>query len=480
MLFRKAAFVVTMVLVLGCVGGAVWFWKSHRGFYSSPTAVRTNENYLRAHAPGTNLPAVPTNLFSSIRVEQTTNQIEIWIPGPHRMSVELDYAPLQIHRAPASEPIRLESGSVRLAYLATGHAPPGTNTEWQVQLPGNFYTSDLKPVATEETSDFVPKYERKVSYEGDFPAANFYFASSNLGGFKTLGFEAFDARTHQSLTTGHGRSGSSNLFWFTSTIRLWHQTPIELITTVAAGPVQSYALEPKPGSELKYPGGVIRLVASSEVGLGGTSTRSDGRTNYITMRSAPRTLSPYDPRPRSSFIFCSWPNTRLRGELEFYGEDGEKIATESSTTSDLILHVRLVGRVEEVKEIRVKYYPNLHRLIYILPELPGLPEQNRHLENLFDTHIPYMLFQYEYAFQANIAQLLQMNSGSFALNYPNGFFPTLRTNTMARELFEEMDAMLANKKLEMVADPVENKIEARPPALEILIGKIKRAFGLKP
>jgi hypothetical protein len=134
--------------------------------------------------------------------------------------------------------------------------------------------------------------------------------------------------------------------------------------------------------------------------------------------------------------------------------------------------------LDQVKEVRLKHYPNLYRITYTIPELPGLPEQNRNIQNLFDVHIPYMHYRYEYAFQHHIGNLLQMDQRHFALNYPNAYFPTTRTNTTPRALFLEMESLLANPELQLVADPQKNEIRTRLHPVRAALEAIKKKLGL--
>jgi hypothetical protein len=477
MLSRKAALTALLLLVVVLLGAGAWFWSSQTRLYSNPSAVRTNDIYLRAHAAAEKLPEMPPNFFSSIVVQHTsTNQIDIFAPGSY--APEVEYEPLETHQVSPSQTVQLGAGTIRLAYVATAYAAIRTNIDWSTSLRANYYTPDLRPVPEEEAKTVFHVYDRNLQFYGDFPAASFYFASSNISDFKPFNFTAFDARTHHPLTQGHSSSLRTNLFWFSPTIRLWHQTPIELVVTVATGPAEEFTAEPRPGAELSYPGGVIRVLAVSDVEFGGTSSRGDGRTNHITLKGGPGFTGPGDPRPRSSFLFYAWPNSRLRGEIQFYGPEGKKLQTYGGGTSGGLIHSRVFGRPEDVKEIRFRHYPNVHRLIFTIPELPGLPEENRNLANLFDVHVPSMHFQYEYHFQDNIPQLVQMSYSSLPLTFSNAFFPIIRTNTTARALFQELATMLSNREHQLVADPEENRIEARPNPLYALIQKLRKKVGL--
>src|SRR5207244_3073155 len=104
--------------------------------------------------------------------------------------------------------------------------------------------------------------------------------------------------------------------------------------------------------------------------------------------------------PESSFAFFSWPKSAsIPIELEFLGAGGKALESAGGGSSDQLTTAAVRARANEVKRIRLKFFPNVHRLVFTIPELPGLPEENRNMENLFDVHIPYSCFRYESAFQ---------------------------------------------------------------------------------
>ena len=475
MLVRKAALVVLFVLVLLALAAGTWFWSTQTRLYSNPTALRTNDNYLRAHAPATNISTIPTNILSGITIEQTINQVQISIPGASTLS-EVDYLPLEIHKASGSEPVIIGDGSVRLAYIASAWTVPRTNFPYGIELRADLFTTDLRPVASNEVTDLISRDDRKLWFKGEFPNARFFYVCSNLPSFKPLKTQMFDARTrHPVQGSSYSTPARENLFWIDTDVRLWHQAPVELVTTIATGPEQIFTLPPAPGAELRYPGGIIRLLAISGTDFNSTSTSSDGRTNVITLSSSGSQSDDNDPR--CSFIFYSWPNARLRGDLEFYGENG-KIRGYGGSSSENMIEASVFGRTNDVVEIRLRYLPNAHRLVVTIPELPGLPEENRNVKNLFDVHVPYMRSRFEHDYQQNIAHLVQMQMYHQPLTFNNAFFPVIRTNTTARALFNEMASMRSNKAQQLVADPVANKIESRPHPIRALIQKFRTKLGL--
>ena len=477
MLLRKAALILGVVLAVATTGLAVWFWNTQNPLYSSPTAVRTSANYDRAFSAPTNAPPIPTNLYSTFQIDRQTNEIIISSPSiPHEMT-EKEYAPFTVVHANSTHTAVLSNGAIRLAYIGIGSAQPRTNFEWGLQVPAIYYTPDAKPLtaaASNELARVVPKYQRTLSFDGSYPEAQFIFVSSNAPPIKTLAFTAFDARTHYHLTSGYSSGAFSNWFYFENALRIWHQAPIQLVTSIATGPTNHYPIAVSEGAEVSYPGGHVRLLLRQDnEDFGSWSSSHDGRSNVVTLHRR------NENRKICSFIFHAWPRSHNAPiDFEFFDEAGKKLNSYRSGSSGHLFTTSIEGSLADVKQIRLVHYPNVYRLVFTIPELPGLPEQNRNIENLFDVHIPYMYFRYEYDFQYQIGHLLQMNQQHFALNFPTGYFPTFRTNSSPRELFLEMEKLLANPNLHLVADPKINEVLAKPHPMAAAIEAIKSKLGL--
>jgi hypothetical protein len=168
----------------------------------------------------------------------------------------------------------------------------------------------------------------------------------------------------------------------------------------------------------------------------------------------------------------------IHGDLEFYGVNGKKLPGYGGGSSENIIQSTIEAEPGELKEVRFRYFPATHRVLVTIPELPGLPEENRNIENLFDVHIPYFRNQYEYAFQGGVAQLLQIQNTYIPLTFPQGYFPLIHTNTTPRALFNEIRSLRSNPAQQLVADPRKNIIELRSSPIEELKKKIKRELGM--
>jgi hypothetical protein len=316
-------------------------------------------------------------------------------------------------------------------------------------------------------------------FRGTFPRAEFYFQSTNLpSDVMLIGFQAFDHRTRRLLTSGHSSSmqrGAETTIWISADIELWHQTPIDLVLTIATGPIEltSHPID-LSAPPVPFPGGMLKLLHIAEAEINSWGTDINNGTNYVTL-STDRDAKP----SKTSFVFFGWPTMQgLPIQLQLAHPDGQPAQHIGRSSSETLLIATVDEKPADLAKIEMRYYPNVYRLVFHLPELPGLPEENRNLENLFDMHIPYIRLPYEHAYQSTILKLIAMEAPHIPLSYSNLFFPIIRTNTTARELFREMESLASNPEKLLVVDPVKNKVRHEQSTLHSLINKAKKKLGL--
>ena len=325
MLLRKAALILGVILAVAAIGLAVWFWNTQNRLYSSPIAVRTNA-LTSAASPPRQSPACPhESLFIIPNRSRYQSNRRLFSGGsfgsPWKTIRTIQFRPCRCDHTPRI----LSNSSVRLAYIGSASAQPRTNFEWGLQVPAAYYTPDAKPItsaASNELKKILPAYQHTLSFDGSYPASQFVFISSNIASLKTLGFAAYDARTHYGLASGYSSASYSNGFYFANALRIWHQAPVMIVATIATGPIQHYPIASTEGAELDYPGGRIRLLIKTEDDLGSWSSSQDGRSNVVTFKLRPH---PYQQhRKTCSFVFHSWPQANSAPiDFEFLNAAGK-------------------------------------------------------------------------------------------------------------------------------------------------------------
>jgi len=88
--------------------------------------------------------------------------------------------------------------------------------------------------------------------------------------------------------------------------------------------------------------------------------------------------------------------------------EGASVFRRGGFATGNLLAAELRTEVRNVHSMRVRHYPRKERLIFRLPELPGLPPANQGVKNLFDVRVPYAMFHDEYQFQKDVKDFVLM------------------------------------------------------------------------
>lgn len=474
---RKLAIVLLIVAVV--LGGIAAYFTYDRDWrlFSDPAAPRDHHEYDRLMATSNPGDLQEPKETPGTVIESSDTELTLREPGGVP-NITRSYPPSEIHRAVGTNTVQLGRGAISLRCLGVGYATPRTNFEYVINVPARFYSPDLHPLQTPDLAGIFRAWEwnTNVEFRGQFPTAKFVFARSNLADFKLMAAQVCDARTKYNLTSSSSRSGDQDEFWYETEIALWHPAPIELLLTVATGPAETFTIAPKTNELVRYPGGLLKVIGIVDAPVRGMTSLFDGKTNSVTLRKQTTARSQFDPA--CSFIFQSLPGiSDLPIDLEFLDEEGRVIQTRGGNYSSRIILVSLAERVDRVKQIRVKYYSTVARLIFPLSELPGLPEENRNVKNLFNVHIPYTRFQSDWEMTSALSKLTQ--TGPFppiALNQMITFYPLVFTNITTRDLFLDVNRRLANPEDRLTIDPEKNSIEVAHPPLAVLMKKLRKMF----
>jgi len=432
--------------------------------FSSPVSIRENPLYSQTHSDGTNLPPFDRTVFDLVKVEQAPEELTIQygtVEEPERML----YGAVTRHTADGIQPIKIGEGSMRLAYIGVvTKLPPGVEMARDLVLQPEYFTADLKQA---NTNDQILRLEpfRQGLNATSLPAARFIFACSNLTELVTWQFHAFDARTHYPLCHwGYQQTLFQNTFWMNTPIKVWHQTPIEPVVTLAMGPTKSYSMPADEGAELELPVGGIKLLAIADGRFGDMKPgpTEPGQDTFLRDASEPN-----EPREFSLVFYCSPQVGSAAWEFEFYDDEGKPMDGWFRSGYRGVAIRTVTGLKEKLKEIRVKYYPNLHRLSFTIPELPQLPEENRNVTNLFDVRVPYIRTGSHFAIQRALGDLVQMEVKHVPFDARKKPLESERTNITPRALFDEIDRGMPEHH-HLHVDETKNVIEGvsrKPPGL---------------
>jgi hypothetical protein len=469
---RKLIFALGFLAIL-LAGVALWSFRTQRPF-SDPHALRKSPAYenallLKASSP----PPVPASFGKAAAIQRTNDTLQFDLSGtPAQWDTIYNF---QVHKVPASQTIKVGGGSVslRLIGVAYPEKPILTNWEYEVNVPAKWFHIDMTPVSPEEAKKTADDSSAgELGFTGTFPTAEFVFTRTNLPEIKFMGAAVFNAETHQELTSGYASSTTANSLWFRSAIGLWHQAPLEIVLGLAVGPAEMFALKGEEGSKCHLPIGEVYLAGIAEGHATSWGTDYRGGTNsYVRIRLDTSIKE-------TTFIMTCWPSaSSLPIDFEFRGPDGKKLDGGSSGSSGQLQLGFVRGKKSDVSEIRIKYYPNIKKLVFRLPELPGLPERNRNLQNLFDAFIPYFRMENAYQYNYTLGKLVGMDVlPGFAPR--DGEAPLVHTNVTPNDLLKYLDSAKPEGQ-EIYVDSKNQKIEHRPPLFIQLWEKLKAAITRK-
>jgi hypothetical protein len=133
---------------------------------------------------------------------------------------------------------------------------------------------------------------------------------------------------------------------------------------------------------------------------------------------------------------------------------------------------------ESVQKARLKFFPAVKQLVFHLPEIPGLPTENRGVQNLFKVRIPYVRVNGEYELREIIESTVQLRFGpSVAFNPPPGYFPHVFTNQTAENLLAENLQYLPDRRHVKVNMATEEILLEEPFARELIKVLRKKLSG---
>jgi hypothetical protein len=452
---------------------ALWSFHTQRPF-SDPHALRKSAGYEKALLLKPSLPPIPANFGKGVVVQRTNDTLEFDLLGtPAQWNLIYNFEVLQV---PASGAIELGGGSLALRLIGVAYPEKPILTNWvmEVNLPAKWFHVDMSPASAEEAKKTVDAAAAgQLAFRGEFPAAEFVFTRTILPEMKFMDAAVFNAETHQQLSAVYASSASADTLWFRSAVDLWHQAPLEIVLSIAIGPAETFILKPEQGSECRLPTGQVYLAAIVEGHATSWGMMNYGGTNCHV------SIGLDTPINETTFIMACWPSAScLPIDLEFRGIDGKKLDGGVSGSGAELQLGFVKGNKSKVGEIQIKYYPHIKKLVWRLPELPGLPEQNRNLQNLFDTFIPYVRMGDAAQYNWTLGKLVGMDVVPTFGSTPGAYAPVVHTNITPNDLLKHFDSAKPQGQ-EVYVDSKKQRIEYRPPLIIQLWEKLKAAITWK-
>ncbi len=446
---------VAIMLGLALVGGGVVAIIRMPGrvsrWISNPTALRDSALYDAILGPARLPPAVQPFDARFLVVRTNDNEITLEVAqskGPDPNDRVYGYT---LHRAGSEQHVAFPGGSVRLSHLGIGYGvfPLDDPRRDTVSVPVRFFGANLRPLKPKLLQELVPsERDRSLHFRGDFPEVRFFFVIEGPSEYKILNVQLFDARTHRSLLGGGYSSGGGvrGRFWVGTNVQLWHQSPVLVVLSLAHGPTKANVVQAAVGTTAKHDQGELHLVAILEQIDPGWSSESGSGTERLTLRRADP-LRTADRPAQTTFVWYGLPlASPVPLELDYLDDNGSVLADTGRGSSGAFLLGGVAEGAHRVSSIRISSFPYIRRLVFCLPEIPGLPEENRGVQNLFDVRIPYVRIKEDWRLREFLGNVTQLEA-SFSQTppAPAGFFPLTRTNASVSELAGQYEAEFGGK-----------------------------------
>ncbi len=317
-----------------------------------------------------------------------SNSKSLTFQQPPYNSVENSFA-FELAEMTPDEPLDIGDGRLEFSYIGIAYLDANQMLDDDVAY--RFYDARFERIGETRVRELG---NRSIFENGSdfryllFPIVRFAFESRNIKDIMFHGIKIFDARTHKLLSRGHSRSKGENRSWFTGRIPIWHRAPIDVVMDVSYGPTKIFEFAPRGGEGFEEGIFKCHLIGVFE-GVDMYTYDTSKLPDDMVTRQLFKTQG---DRAGLCFFFFCWPLAhQMQVTFEFLDTDGNILnGRNCSSTSGNIHTLSLRQPLERVALIRARYRTMRKRIVLQLPYIPGLPEENDAIDNLFDVRIPYV------------------------------------------------------------------------------------------
>ena len=337
------------------------------------------------------------------------------------------------------EPLNIGGGS--LEFSAIGTAYLGANQELEDDAKYRYYNSRLQSISDEEVSELENDniIEKGMNFRYNFfPSVQFGIKSQDIEDLMFHGIQIFDASTHAKLAGGLGRSEYKRHCWYNTHIPLWHRAAVDVVIDVSYGPTKTFEFAPQAGEGFEYDIFKCRLIHVFE-GVDTSHHSSSSNEKVITQqlfKAAP------DEASLCFFFACQLQANQIPVTFKFLDADGNILKGLSQrSSSNNSLKIYLHQPLDRVALIRARTRTRRQRIVIRLPYIPGLPEENDAIDDLFDVYIPYVRLRDPGRVGRFLTQTLQLRHSRSTGRIPqdsfdNSLFPLDFYDVTLREIAE--------------------------------------------
>jgi hypothetical protein len=416
-----ASLLVLLVLLTGC----------RRSYQSSPTAPRRSDAYEQATNPPPGS-GVNTGWMSQVEHKLETNRLTLTFSSQPHTGVDQEGVQHETIRLNSGEAFRAHGVELALKYVAVAWSPPIAfpPADHGVRVPLRFFTPEGR-VAPPEALTNITRYQRETSWEGNKPKLVLFFQQTGTGRMHLRPTGVFDQATKAALSTGWSYSQPRPKLpcQVEFALRTWHPVATEIIMDVEAGPTQSVELGLNSGMVVPLAGGHVALAGMWEGSPNTHSTSEYGGTNRVEMQW------PTNSTKNHTLLLLLLDPPQFPVEIVCHDTEGKPITSHNFTSMAGLRGFNLAVPRNKIKHVTVFVAPQHYRVIWKLPIVPGLPPQAGPVNNLFEVRVPFLRLRDRYALREFISGATEMDlQEQMSVEYPDGTFPLLLTNTTPTEV----------------------------------------------
>ncbi|MHC4116506.1 MAG: hypothetical protein ACYSWO_03255 [Planctomycetota bacterium] len=388
MKYRKYyAFVAFAVAVLSSAAFILLFlFTGSRAWHCSPVAPRPSgvEAWEEAMAPAQTPEGLDDTFFDSFTVRSDDEEYKIEYPSRNPPDNVFAY---ELCETSPGEPLRLGSGI--LTFRAIGAAYLDATQTIADEAEYRFYDARLQSITDEQAGELgiygLTESGENFRYS-PFPAIQLVFHHQGIEDLKFHSLRVYDTHTRQLLSTGYGSFGRKRHMQFSTHVSLWHRSPVDIVLDISYGPSKIFEFAPRAGEGFSEGSFECRLLTVLDgVDTGYSSSSGSNNTFTHTFRKAP------PDKGEMRFVFVCQPKaSQMPVSFEFLDAEGNVLPTRGSSTSSHVHCVNMRQPLEKVALIRARYRTQRQRIVIHLSYVPGLPEENKSIDDLFDMRVPHV------------------------------------------------------------------------------------------
>ncbi|MHC4568454.1 MAG: hypothetical protein ACYTE3_22160 [Planctomycetota bacterium] len=431
---RLAGLVLVCLLMAGILLFAV-FSSSKSRWHCSPSQPRPNSTEAWKTMTGPSQP--PENLdedfFTSFTVRSDKKNFIVEHPVEQHPDNPFDY---EVRKMTHGETLNIGGGTI--AFCAIGTAYLDSTQTMEDGAPYRFWNAELQSITEEQARELNPYEFFKTSggfRYSPFPGVQLGFQPKAMEDLMFHGITILAASTKAKLSAGYGSQRRPPYQWFRTHISSWRRAPVDIVIEVSYGPSRTFEFAPRAGEGFSEGSFECRLIHVFE----------DVDTSRYGSSSRDKTVILEFPKAQSDkaglrFVFACQPTAiRMPVTFEFLDADGNVLSTGGSSTSGPIYDISMNHALEEVARVRACYRTQRRRVLIHLPYIPGLPEENNAIDDLFDLHIPYVRLHDAGQAGMFLARTLQLQSSSRTGPVPPNSINSIRfplefSDTTVREI----------------------------------------------